>query len=359
MSIIKMKKITADCPNVIEKIKDIQGVYIQKGVDNTVFFEEKIQDSLIKMLNDQNCKYKIEEINENDSPKVILNNSWFFKPFCSILTDKALPIYGDLDPTAFYTICFCILFGVMFGDIGQGLILILLGIIWRRKNNYAIFIRVGMFSVLFGWLYGSLFGNEEIIGEWMRDHNLDYWRFGLLERNNTEILLLVVAGIGISMIVASIIINIIDKIRHKQIKEIYCRNNCLPALLFYLMMLLLASLALGRAKGKLLLIIAVAMMLISSALLFKEGKWKYLASSVIKYFSAIMAFLQVGCFALAHAFLMYIVYYVASLVPQIALLIIVVGNAIVMAIETTEVWHQCIHLILSTLHSFIVDEANS
>ncbi|MDO4377771.1 MAG: V-type ATPase 116kDa subunit family protein [Erysipelotrichia bacterium] len=356
MSIIKMKKMTVQCPEVIERIKDIKGVYTQKGVENTVFFVAKLQKQLTDLLDKENCQYTITDIEEVDHPTVMLNNCQFIRPFGSLLTNHALPLYGDLDPTGFYAICFCILFGVMFGDIGQGFILILIGLIFRKKDNFAVFSRVGIFSMIFGWLYGSIFGNEEIIGEWMQEHRLAYWRFGLLERKNTEILLLVVAAIGIAMIMAAVVINIIDKAHHHKQKEILTANNCLPALMFYMMLLLLSGQVLGKAKGKFTLVLAFLLALANAALLLKQGKWKYLTGSIIKYFSAIMAFLQVGCFALAHAFLMYIVYYIAGLIPDISVIIIIAGNAIVMAIEATEVWHQCSHLILSTLHGFITDK---
>lgn len=355
MAIIKMKKLTLQDSSGRELIIDVDGVDKQKSIDNTIFFVSKAENKIKEILDANGYSYDISNLSCEDKPTIVLKNLRFFKPFCSLITDQVLPNYGDIDPTAFYAICFCVLFGVMFGDIGQGLILIIIGIVFNKNDKLAIFSRVGLFSVLFGWLYGSVFGNEEIIGEMMQYYHVSYWRFGLLERNNTEILLLVVAAIGIFMIIWAILINVIDKLLHKEKKEIFKKYNCLPALLFYLMILLLTGQVLGKAKGKFTLILALIMDLISIALLLISGKWQYLASSVIKYFSAIMSFLQVGCFALAHAFLMYIVYYVASLVPAISLIIVIVGNVLVMAIEATEVWHQCNHLILSTLHGFIAD----
>ena len=81
----------------------------------------------------------------------------------------SLPKYYDFDPTPFLAITYCILFGIMFGDLGQGLVLLIGGEILYRKSNKSfrlagIVSRCGITSVIFGFLFGSVFGNEEILG---------------------------------------------------------------------------------------------------------------------------------------------------------------------------------------------------
>ncbi|MGN1399825.1 MAG: V-type ATPase 116kDa subunit family protein [Erysipelotrichaceae bacterium] len=360
MSIIKMKKMVLTPIEAVDKVKQLKGVYGSKDYSDTVFFVADREKIITDYLNENNFQYQIKEIETSDKPTVLLKNNWFSKPFASLLTDGHLPHYGQIDPTSFYTICFCILFGVMFGDIGQGILLIIFGFLMRKKGHYSIFMRVGLFSTIFGWFYGSVFGNEEIIGELMQQAHLSYWRFGLLERANTETLLLAVAFIGILMILSAICINVIDKLLEKDYKGIIYSNNCLPAILFYICALIFGFMVLTKSQSRLLLYLALVILAISCVILLldgtKEKRFGIISSSVIKYISAVMSFLQVGCFALAHAFLMYIVYYLASLASYIYPIIIIIGNLIVMAIEATEVWHQCNHIVVRTLHGFISDE---
>ena len=57
-------------------------------------------------------------------------------------------------------------FGVMFGDVGQGLVLILAGILAWKKLKIPlgkIISVVGCSSVVFGFVYGSVFGNEDLL----------------------------------------------------------------------------------------------------------------------------------------------------------------------------------------------------
>ena len=72
----------------------------------------------------------------------------------------------------FVGITYLLLFGAMFGDVGQGAIFILVGWLVSKKwqkDMGGLLMRMGGASVIFGFLYGSVFGNEEIIDAlWMR-----------------------------------------------------------------------------------------------------------------------------------------------------------------------------------------------
>ena len=56
-------------------------------------------------------------------PPVKLKNNWFARPFEMFITMYGLPGYGDLDPTGFVAVTYALLFGIMFGDVGQGVLL--------------------------------------------------------------------------------------------------------------------------------------------------------------------------------------------------------------------------------------------
>lgn len=322
-----------------EEINDEQNNDIEQPQQETIIEQQEIVQE--------------EPAKKKEKFKITFNHLWFFKPFKSVLAQQDGKLVG------YYSICFCILFGLMFGDVGQGLLLVLLGIIFSKEDKIAIFSRLGIFSTLFGWLYGSLFGNEEIIGVWMRKHHFSYKSFALLDRENTETLLLAVVAIGIIMLIGAILINIISKVKNKQVREIFSSSNCLAALLFYVMISLLSIQVLFKIQGAVIAIIVLVLMIICLLLLLKSGGAKNIAVSILRYVSAIMSFLQVGCYALAYAFLMHIVCYVASTVGTVGVVVIAFGNLIVMAIEATEVWHKCYELILSLLQSFIVENNNN
>lgn len=107
----------------------------------------------------------------DDNVPVSFENPGLIKPFESIVEMFGLPSYTEIDPTPILAITFPLLFGLMFGDVGHGAILALAGFgmkSFKSGNksywNYGmILMYCGIAAVIFGFLYGSLFGNEEIL----------------------------------------------------------------------------------------------------------------------------------------------------------------------------------------------------
>ena len=100
-----------------------------------------------------------------DTP-VKLKNNWLVKPFEMFVKMYGLPAADGIDPTPVVAITYMLVYGIMFGDVGQGLCICLLGLLMSRFTNVKlapIMIRIGISSALFGVLYGSVFGNEHII----------------------------------------------------------------------------------------------------------------------------------------------------------------------------------------------------
>jgi V/A-type H+-transporting ATPase subunit I len=87
------------------------------------------------------------------------------KPFAILVQQYGVPRFGEFDPTLLFAVTFACMFGMMFGDIGHGAVILLAGLIMRRrlKSFTYLFVIAGLSSMLFGWLYGSIFGVEHWI----------------------------------------------------------------------------------------------------------------------------------------------------------------------------------------------------
>jgi len=109
----------------------------------------------------------------DDSPPVVQNNPDPAKPFEVLVQTVARPKYSELDPTVVLWLTFPAFFGFMIGDVGYGLLYVAIGYaMWSRLDSDAlralggVAMWAGGFTILFGLLYGEIFGLHQI-GEWL------------------------------------------------------------------------------------------------------------------------------------------------------------------------------------------------
>ncbi|MEM4405513.1 MAG: V-type ATPase 116kDa subunit family protein [Candidatus Methanomethylicaceae archaeon] len=105
---------------------------------------------------------------EHSSPQVpvIFKYPKFFKLFESITNLYGVPSYTELNPTPILAITFPVFFGLMFGDLGHGLMLATLGFIFykytKSLSKIGIFLMIcGIAGAIVGAaLYGEAFGKH-------------------------------------------------------------------------------------------------------------------------------------------------------------------------------------------------------
>ena len=123
--------------------------------DASAFMKEIENDTkLFCIIEDDNNKI-------SGTPPTKLKNPKIFKPFEMYVKMYGLPDYHEIDPTIFVALTYSFIFGAMFGDVGQGLLLAIGGfLLYRIKhmNLAAIIGTAGIFSTFFGFMFGSIFG---------------------------------------------------------------------------------------------------------------------------------------------------------------------------------------------------------
>ena len=97
-------------------------------------------------------------------PTVAVKNR-LLAPFAMLVHQYGIPQYGEVDPTPLFALTFLLMFGAMFGDLGQGAVIALAAWYYRDKlGRFAPFgILAGGSSMVFGLLYGSVFGFEHVL----------------------------------------------------------------------------------------------------------------------------------------------------------------------------------------------------
>ncbi len=107
----------------------------------------------------------IEELDDDYSAPVLLDNPKTAKPYEFLLRLFSMPSYRELDPTIFMFITFPLFFGFMLGDIGYGALTLIVFLILKRKIPGArdllnIMVFCAISSIAFGMLFGEFFGFE-------------------------------------------------------------------------------------------------------------------------------------------------------------------------------------------------------
>ena len=111
---------------------------------------------------------------------VFYDNPWWAKPFEVVMGLVSLPNYREIDPSPVLAIFFPLFFGIMVGDIGYGLIILAFGLYVRHRYLQIVFARnlAGMMiissvpAIVFGYLFGEIFGNLGEVMGWIHPVSL-------------------------------------------------------------------------------------------------------------------------------------------------------------------------------------------
>lgn len=319
------------------------------------------------------CIIKPQDADPTLTVPVKLKNNWFTRPFETFVKMYSLPSHKDIDPTGFVALTYTLLFGIMFGDLGQGLLIALIGIVmskWKKMEFGKILTRIGLSSAVFGTLYGSVFGYE---------HALDWLYVGILELEHkpievfdtgtTNMLLLAAIGLGVILIVVSMCISIYLGFKNKNIEQAVFGHNGIAGLVLYLSLaalivgIMMPQFAFMNGIGIVLGVVLPIFCIFFAGPLAKAVKGRkdfmpknigeYIAENffemfeyALSYLSNSMSFLRVGGFILSHAGMMSVVMTLSEMTsnPVVNPIIVICGNLFVMALEGLIVGIQVLRL---------------
>ncbi len=304
------------------------------------------------------------------TPPTKLKNRWFSRPFGMFVEMFGVPEYGGMDPTPFFAITYSLLFGIMFGDLGQGLVLIAVGLLlskWKKVSLGDILVRVGIFSSIFGLLYGSFFGNETILTPFYTELlGLPEKPIHTMNPDFTMTLLIAAIAIGASLIVLSIIMGIVGNFQKKKYVEALCSSNGIAGLIFYGFILVAVALKFLGGANLLtwpflipFLFVPLVFIFLKEPLerkhrgekMFPKGFFGFffegffeLFDVVLSYITNTMSFMRVGGFILSHAGMMLVFEILQEMVGGAGFLVAIVGNLFVIVLEGLTVGIQVLRL---------------
>ncbi len=305
------------------------------------------------------------------TPPTKLKNSWFTRPFSMFVEMYGLPNYEDIDPTPFVALTYTLLFGIMFGDVGQGLVLILVGWLAAKLKHMKlgeIGIRIGISSTLFGFVYGSVFGDEHLLDPLYQSlFHIEEKPIEVMGSDFIMPLLICAIAIGAVLIVLSMSINMYIQIKHKNWCELLLSQNGIAGIVFYIAFLGGAAAQFGFgiavfSKLYILALIVLPLLLIflkepiehkvKGKPMFPDGFGGFFTQSFFELFEVCLSFitntisyLRVGGFVLSHAGMMLVVTLLMEMVSGAgSIAVAIFGNLFVMCLEGMIVGIQVLRL---------------
>ena len=241
-----------------------------------------------------------------------------------------------------------------YAPVQKAMLVFLLGILgWKIKKMplARILIPCGLSSAVFGFVFGSVFGYEDMLDPVYHALGMASKPLSVMDSINT--VLIVAIGIGVVLVVTAMLLNVISCLKHKKIGEAIFSNNGLVGILFYLAGV---AFCVSFMNGPQVLPNSVlfSVMGVCAVLLYikeipigiidKHPDWKpdsivdfllqnlfELIEYVLSYFSNTVSFLRVGAFVIVHASMMMVVFTLGGDGSNIP--VIIIGNIIVIALE--------------------------
>lgn len=332
-------------------------VHDQNGTFYIVLWVSKDNVENIKSIlsNYKNVDYDILDDDEDIQAPTKLKNIKIFRPFETLIKMYGVPNSKEIDPTGLVAITAFIMFGFMFGDVGHGLVIFILGLILaKRKASLGPVLAIGgISSIIFGVLYGSVFGKEDIIKPIL-----------ISPMDNIQTMLISGIAVGSIFILIAMIFNIINGIKNKDLQKCLFDKNGISGFLLY--GLILADVAVYFLKGQMLIpinvivivsIILILLILFGDTISSKLEKKKEQAKTpmvekifeiiemTLSFASNTISFLRLAAFAINHVGLCMAVYLLADMSSGVGnIAIAIIGNIVVIALEGLIVGIQVLRL---------------
>lgn len=309
----------------------------------TAWVPVKCEEKVVKVLDGLDCAYEMSEPQGDDEVPVLLENNKFASSFEPIVSLYSLPKYRTFDPTFIMSIFYVAIFGMMFADVGYGLILSLgcfaaIKLLYPRgtmKKFFEMFGICGISCMFFGVLTGGYFGDfpNSVLGI---NGNLALWFDPVTDPMTFLFLSLAVGAVHL---LTGMILKMIILIKAGKVADaIFDVGSWL------VLFCGLGVLAINTKIGAIIALVGVLMLVLTQGRHEKNIIMKFLKGllslySITSYASDLLSYSRILALGLASAVIAKVVNVMAALVGNgvvgfiLMIIILLIGHVMNMAIN--------------------------
>jgi V/A-type H+-transporting ATPase subunit I len=366
--------------NVEISLRELEWVNKMARTENLFFIEAYIPYRFVHEIKEKGEKLNLyvlmeDEVKRNsieaENTPIKLCNFSIFKPFEFLVKTYGAPSYSGIDPTIPTTLTFLFIYGIMFSDIGHGLILTLIGLglyFLKYLRKYTIFpVTMGISSIIFGVLFGEFFGTHPFNPIW----------FSPFENPERAIIFAIYLGIGI--VTFGFILKLIENLLKREYEGFLLSGEGIPGFIFYISIILLAFSVINNSNNAIIItvgiiaaisIIVVALgkpikeamkgSLNTDHLLLSLGEVIHLSLALI---SNTLSFIRVAAFNISHIILTISIITIAEMFGEMVLAgkysTLVFGNLFIIILEGMIVFIQALRLEYYEFYSRFFERGKS
>ena len=206
-----------------------KGASKASGDDISIQVDEHAAERIVRTARQHNEELIPEHVVGEEPPPTLIDAPAFFKPLQSVINNFGTPSYHELNPLPFMIITYPIIYGLMFGDVGQGLLFIFGGLfLWNlKKKGKKIFelgqmiadgseliILLGIGIVVFGIIFGDFFG---FAPDFLKFNVINGVRAPIFSPSDLKIEFMVITlFVGVAHLTFGLALSAINKIKNKE-----------------------------------------------------------------------------------------------------------------------------------------------
>lgn len=325
------------------------------------FIEQKESEKIDPASHHQDTPKELAPSLAHSTPTLVRIPFWT-RPMQSVVDNFGVPAYHETNPMLFMLITFPVMYGLMFGDFGEGPLMLALGLfLWKLKkegkkisdifqpfvNGAELIVMLGIGVTIFGFIFGDFFGFET--EKWFGFAPIFSPTKGAINGDiaNLQTYMIFILLFGVAHINFGLGLNVYNKLRNKNYQEAFFGPICW-AWFYDVGVYLIAQVALSGFKFSIFLQNPVYLPLVLVPLFllgWKEGPL-HAMEVLIQSISNTFSYLRIWALNIADFYIKFAIFYALGgpAITAFSLVGAALGNLLVMILEGLIVFVQTLRL---------------